>query len=147
MSFSSRLFSSATPEDNMAAERKAQQLIDDNAVIIFSKSYCPYCRNSKRTLEQLGAKYYAIELDQRGMCSLVVLFPLFASTYRVATNTRVICTEDGSEIQEALAKLSGQRTVPNIYIGKQHIGGNSDLEAHKNTDLKNLLKQAGAIAV
>lgn len=67
MSFFSRLFSSSTPADNMAAAQKTQQLIDDNAVVVFSKSYCPYCRNSKRTLDDLGAKYYAIELDQEGM--------------------------------------------------------------------------------
>lgn len=30
---------------------------------------------------------------------------------------------DGSEIQAALAKISGQRTVPNVFIGGQHIGG------------------------
>ncbi|CAK7203743.1 Glutaredoxin [Sporothrix eucalyptigena] len=103
----------------MAAAQKVQQLIDDNAVVVFSKSYCPYCRSTKRTLDDLGAKYYVIELDQE---------------------------DDGSEIQDALAKISGQRTVPNIYIGKEHIGGNSDLEARKNKDLKNLLKNAGAIA-
>ncbi|ERT00597.1 glutaredoxin [Sporothrix schenckii ATCC 58251] len=103
----------------MAATQKAQQLIDDNAVVVFSKSYCPYCRSTKRTLDGLGAKYFAIELDQE---------------------------EDGSEIQDALQRLSGQRTVPNIYIGKRHIGGNSDLEAHKNKDLKKLLKDAGALA-
>ncbi|CAK7233269.1 Glutaredoxin [Sporothrix bragantina] len=103
----------------MAARQKAQQLIDDNAVVVFSKSYCPYCRSTKRTLDDLGAKYFAIELDQE---------------------------DDGSEIQNALAEISGQRTVPNIYIAKEHIGGNSDLEARKNKDLKNLLKNAGAIA-
>ena len=36
--------------------------------------------------------------------------------------------------------------MPNIYIGKEHIGGNSDLEARKNKDLKNLLKNVGALA-
>lgn len=61
--------------------------------------------------------------------------------------TRDIRIEDGYEIQDALARLTGQGTVPNIYIGKQHIGGNSDLEAHKNRDLKNLLKRANAIDV
>ena len=30
---------------------------------------------------------------------------------------------DGSEIQAALAKISGLRTVPNVFIGGQHIGG------------------------
>lgn len=55
-------------------------------------------------------------------------------------------SEDGSDIQEALQRISGQRTVPNIFIGKQHIGGNSDLEARANKDLKNILKAAGSLA-
>ncbi|KJR87652.1 glutaredoxin 3 [Sporothrix schenckii 1099-18] len=116
----------------MAATQKAQQLIDDNAVVVFSKSYCPYCRSTKRTLDGLGAKYFAIELDQE--------------VYKRTFTNGADCIEDGSEIQDALQRLSGQRTVPNIYIGKRHIGGNSDLEAHKNKDLKKLLKDAGALA-
>jgi len=103
----------------MAAAQKAQQLIDDNAAVVFSKSYCPYCRQTKLTLQDTGAKFAVYELDQ---------------------------TEDGSEIQDALEKLTGQRTVPNIFIGKKHIGGNSDLQAHKGKDLTNLLKEAGALA-
>lgn len=31
--------------------------------------------------------------------------------------------EDGSEIQAALAEWTGQRTVPNVFIGGKHIGG------------------------
>ena len=68
-----------------AATTKAQGIIDDNAVgmfeftdlylhllistalAVFSKSYCPFCNNTKRLLSELGAKYYAIELDQVGM--------------------------------------------------------------------------------
>jgi glutaredoxin 3 len=46
-------------------------------------------------------------------------------------------------MQAALEKLNGQRTVPNIYIGQKHIGGNSDLQAKKG-ELKNMLKEAGA---
>lgn len=37
--------------------------------------------------------------------------------------------EDGPKIQAALLDLTGQRTVPNIFIGQQHMGGNSDLQA------------------
>lgn len=40
-----------------AAKQKAQSLIDENAVVVFSKSYCPYCRASKKTLESAGAKF------------------------------------------------------------------------------------------
>jgi len=30
---------------------------------------------------------------------------------------------DGSEVQSALAEWTGQRTVPNVFIGGKHIGG------------------------
>lgn len=34
-----------------------------------------------------------------------------------------ICEGDGVEIQSALAEWTGQRTVPNVFIGGKHIGG------------------------
>lgn len=52
--------------------------------------------------------------------------------------------DDGSAIQSTLKELTGQTTVPNIFIGKKHIGGNSDLQAAKGT-LPELLKEAGAV--
>lgn len=30
---------------------------------------------------------------------------------------------DGSEIQSALEQWTGQRTVPNVFIGGKHVGG------------------------
>jgi len=100
-----------------AAKTKAQSIIDDNAVAVFSKSYCPYCKASKALLSELGAKYYTIELDQ---------------------------VDDGAAIQDALEEISGQRSVPNIYIAQKHIGGNSDLQG-KKSELPTLLKDAGAV--
>lgn len=72
MSFLYRFFTTTTPSPaaTMAAKQKAQQLIDDNAVMVFSKSWCPHCRNSKRILEGLGAKYTAYELNEESMCTL-----------------------------------------------------------------------------
>jgi glutaredoxin 3 len=49
-----------------AAKTKAQGIIDDNAVAVFSKSYCPYCQQSKQLLTDMGASFYTIELDQVG---------------------------------------------------------------------------------
>jgi glutaredoxin 3 len=73
--------------------------------VVFSKSYCPYCRNTKSILDSFGAQYKAYELNQES---------------------------DGDDIQSALQNMTGQRTVPNIFIGKKHIGGNSDLENVEN---------------
>ena len=52
--------------------------------------------------------------------------------------------DDGSAIQSALAEMTGQSSVPNIFIAKKHIGGNSDLQAKKG-NLKGLLADAGAL--
>ncbi|KAH7363337.1 glutaredoxin [Plectosphaerella cucumerina] len=101
------------------AKETVQKYIDDNRVIVFSKSYCPYCRQAKQALDGLRTAYEAIELDQR---------------------------DDGAALQDALQAISGQRTVPNIYIGQKHIGGNSDLQTLLSTDkLEPLLQEVGAI--
>ncbi|MCJ1478336.1 hypothetical protein MMC13_007014 [Lambiella insularis] len=100
-----------------AAKTKAQGIIDDNAIAVFSKSYCPYCKASKALLSEMGAKFYTIELDQ---------------------------VDDGAAIQDALEEMTGQRSVPNIFIKQKHIGGNSDLQGKKG-QLPGLLKEAGAV--
>ncbi|KAF5245818.1 hypothetical protein FAUST_1605 [Fusarium austroamericanum] len=101
------------------ASTKVQQLIDNNSVVVFSKSYCPYCKQTKKTLDDLNTEYELLELDE---------------------------LSDGSALQDALEKISGQRTVPNVYIQQQHIGGNSDLQSlNSGGKLKNLLKEANAL--
>ncbi|EHY52495.1 Glutaredoxin [Exophiala dermatitidis] len=100
-----------------AAKQKAQQIIEQNPAVVFSKSYCPYCRATKSLLNEKHAKYYLLELDE---------------------------VEDGAAIQDALEEITGQRSVPNIFIGQKHIGGNSDLQSRKG-ELDSLLKSAGAV--
>ncbi|KAJ5990813.1 hypothetical protein N7499_011365 [Penicillium canescens] len=97
---------------------KVQKIIDDNGVVVFSKSYCPYCNATKSTLRSLDATFECLELDKM---------------------------EDGGEIQDALQELTKQRTVPNIFINHKHIGGNSDLQKLNTAQLKAVLKEAGAI--
>jgi glutaredoxin 3 len=55
-----------------------------------------------------------------------------------------ICLADGAEIQAALKEITSQGTVPNVFIDKKHIGGNSDLQA-KRSELPSLLKAANAV--
>lgn len=40
--------------------------------------------------------------------------------------------------------MTQQRSVPNIFIGQKHIGGNSELQG-KKSQLPKLLKDANAI--
>lgn len=98
--------------------------IANNAVVVFSKSYCPYCKLTKRLLaEQMGTigedptSVVVHELDNMG--------------------------ERGQDIQNHLFTLTGQRTVPNIFISSNHIGGNDDLmELHGDDKLVPLLQKA-----
>lgn len=53
-------------------------------------------------------------------------------------------TAQGPAIQAALEEMTGQHTVPNIFINKRHIGGNSDL-MRRRAELPKLLKDAGAL--
>jgi glutaredoxin 3 len=52
--------------------------------------------------------------------------------------------KDGEAIQSALAELTKQRTVPNIFVNQQHIGGADALkEALASGKLEKILKDAG----
>lgn len=35
--------------------------------VVFSKSYCPFCKMAKSVLNEVGAKYAVHELDERGI--------------------------------------------------------------------------------
>ena len=88
-----------------ADEGLQQQIENDtknNKVVIYSKSHCPFCVKTKSLLTQAGIKAKIFELDQMS---------------------------NGSAIQSALLAMTRQRTVPNIFIGGKHIGGNSEIQA------------------
>lgn len=47
-------------------------------------------------------------------------------------------------MQNALEELTGQRTVPNVFIGQKHIGGNSEVQALASSGkLEQILAEAG----
>ncbi|XP_031287772.1 glutaredoxin [Pistacia vera] len=115
------LFPSKMSKEEMETTlTKAKEIASSTPVVVFSKTYCGYCTRVKQLLTQLGATYKVIELDVES---------------------------DGSKIQSALAEWTGQRTVPNVFIGGKHIGGcDTVVEKHQGGKLVPLLTDAGAIA-
>ena len=86
ISIISRLFSSRTsPEDMATAKALILQLIEENGVVVFGKSWCGFCIASRQLLKSLGAKYIDINLDSRGMCIVTFTFlcyiPKYLSTF------------------------------------------------------------------
>ena len=87
--------SSATTADFVNSEIAAHD------VVVFSKTYCPFCEMTKSLLEDLNVEATVYELDQM---------------------------DDGADIQDALLDLSGQGTVPNVFVKGEHIGGNQECQ-------------------
>lgn len=86
-------------------------------VVMVSKVHCPFCTRAKGILGNYKLKSYTI-LE----CDSV------------------------PEIQSRAQELSGQRTVPNIFIAGSSIGGCDSLTAlHSSGKLKTMLEGAGAL--
>lgn len=110
-----RAMSTGTDYVGMVNEKVAQ-----NPVIVFSKTYCPYCSEVKSLFERLGVSAKVVELDELA---------------------------DGSSVQDAIGQVTGRRTVPQVFIGGQHVGGCDDTLAAKSSGkLKALLEAAGVSA-
>ena len=111
-----RAFAASADADRIA--ELVEKKIAENKVMVWSKSYCPFCSRVKTLLDDAGVPYEVVELDR---------------------------LHEEAEIQDALAGVTGQRTVPNVFIGGAHVGGCDDTFALRDSGkLDALLEAAGA---
>jgi glutaredoxin 3 len=66
---------------------------------MYATSWCPYCERARNLLRAKGAAFDEINLEVH------------------------------PEQREAMIRRSGRRTVPQVFIGGEHIGGCDDLHA------------------
>jgi glutaredoxin 3 len=66
-------------------------------ITVYSTNYCPYCVRAKDLLKRKGANFTEINV------------------------------EDDDAREAMIKKAGGRRTVPQIFIGEQHIGGYDDM--------------------
>ncbi|XP_034003375.1 glutaredoxin 2 isoform X1 [Trematomus bernacchii] len=108
-------FTSSTSVAGSSCVQYVQEMVSQNCVVIFSKSTCPYCKMAKNVFNEIGATYKVIELDEHN---------------------------DGRRMQEALAQMTGARTVPRVFINGNCIGGGSDTkQLHQQGKLWPLIEQ------
>lgn len=80
-------------------------------VEIYTTNDCPYCSKAKALLEKKGVDYIEIRLDKEPM-----------------------------KFEEMIRRSNGQRSVPQIFINNQNIGGFDDLwKLEQRKALSNLL--------
>ncbi|MFQ3322559.1 MAG: glutaredoxin 3 [Pseudomonadales bacterium] len=70
-----------------------------SAVIMYTTPYCPYCMRAKDLLDSKGIAYEDIDVEAQ------------------------------PQLRSEMMERSGQRTVPQIWINEQHVGGFTDLYA------------------
>jgi glutaredoxin 3 len=68
-------------------------------ILIYTTRVCPYCVRAKDLLKRKGQSFTEVN------------------------------AEDDAVREEMIAKSGGRRTVPQIFINGQHIGGSDDLYA------------------
>jgi len=67
------------------------------SVTLYTTRFCPYCVRARRLLDNKGVDYNDIAVDGE------------------------------PALRQEMMKRSGQRTVPQIWIGERHIGGCDEL--------------------
>lgn len=69
------------------------------AVRMYSTRYCPFCVMAKRLLSAKGAQIEEIRVDEQPV------------------------------LRDEMTRITGRRTVPQIFVGDVHVGGCDDLYA------------------
>lgn len=114
---SKRTFSKQNSSETMSEVAKfIEQENASHKVVVWSKTHCGYCVSTKELLTSLDGLDDVVihDLDRRS---------------------------DGAIIQRELFNLTGQHTVPNVFIMNQHIGGDSDTQKlYRTGKLNKLLK-------
>lgn len=79
-------------------------------VVMYTTAVCPFCVNAKQLLKSKGVDFEEIRVDRE------------------------------PKLRERMMAESGQRTVPQIWVGETHVGGFTDLWAlDKSGKLDDLL--------
>lgn len=83
-------------------------------VIIYSTKTCPYCQQAKELLDSKHLRYTDYPVDEE------------------------------PHLRDIMVEKSGRKTVPQIFIAGEHVGGCSDLFALEHSgELDRLLTQIG----
>mmetsp|Transcript_30474 Transcript_30474/g.90304 ORF Transcript_30474/g.90304 Transcript_30474/m.90304 type:complete len:450 (-) Transcript_30474:110-1459(-) len=106
-------------------------LIGAHPLLVFSKTYCSYCKRVKKLLaEEFGAAaLHTVELDTMTL-------------ERASSGEHLVVEGDvGVAVQLELLRMTGQRSVPQVFLAGRHVGGwTSVQELQQQGKLRHLLK-------
>ena len=129
-------FQSAPPpqtdeeEERSAAPQAALDFLDEatgdpeNPVVLFALEWCEFCWSVRKMFAQYEIPYRSIDLD--------------SVAYQKDNK--------GGDIRAAIYERTGLKTIPQIYIGGEHIGGATEMfDAMKDGSAATRLEESGVV--
>lgn len=108
----------ATPE----AIAQIEKITKDNPVVLFALEWCEFCWSVRKLFAEAGIEYHSVDLDS------------------------VAYQKDGlgAEFRAALREITGVPTIPQVFVGGQHIGGaTKTFDAFNDGSLQERLRNNG----
>jgi cysteine synthase A len=110
----------AAPADATAFLEDATQ-DPDNPVVLFALEWCEFCWSVRKMFAEYDIPYRSIDLD----------------------SVEYQQDNKGGEIRAALLERTGLKTIPQIFIGGEHVGGATELfDACRDGSMARLLDQS-----
>ena len=116
----------AVPDDEQDLDQDAAafvgEVLETSPVVMFALEWCEFSWSVRKLFRQLGVEYRSIDLDS------------------------VEFQEDdrGGKIRAVLARRIGSPTIPQVFIGGEHIGGATELfDEMRSGSMQARLKSAG----
>ncbi|KAJ3242536.1 hypothetical protein HDU78_001349 [Chytriomyces hyalinus] len=84
------------------AQQTVETILAHSKIVVFGRSGCLACLKAKKLLDSYQVAYTVVNIDLRD-------------------------EEDGSEILSYLELRTGRRSVPNVFVRGESVGGNEDI--------------------
>ncbi len=97
---------------------------NDHPVILFSHEWCEFCWSVRKMFAKYEIPYLSVDLD----------------SVAYQENNK------GGKIRAALREKTGSKTIPQIFVGGQYIGGATELfDSQKEGNLAELLENSSVV--
>ena len=83
--------------------------IQQTPIVVFAKSYCPYCIHTIRTLRSFARRHTV--------------------TMHVIMLDTMVPEKKGRLLHNQIIRMTNRPTVPNVFIGGQAVGGDDEIES------------------
>jgi cysteine synthase A len=87
------------------AARFVDEVVGSEPVVMFALEWCEFCWSVRKFLARVGISYRSVDLD----------------------SVEYQKNDLGGKIRAVLASRTGAKTIPQIFVGAEHVGGCTDL--------------------